>query len=174
MKSKQSEKDRNNQKSAAIKLANKYAESYEILERENKVLQKEVEDLKANVTLNKSIIADLFNTKLQPSNKIKSMIEGYTKEITLLNNTLKYYVKENTDLKKQNTSNLSAFNDSSLAKYQKHVENLTSKTFLLENKIIKKDNLIKQLTKKLDDNIFYKELEGQAVSKEVYVSIKFN
>lgn len=161
----QNEKDK-----TAIKLANKYAESYEIVEKENKILKNEIEDLKANVLINKKIITDLFNNSLTPNQKTKSIIDGLQKEITLLNNTIKFYVKENNELKRVAPSYDSNMLDNHISKYQKQLENLSIKTFVLENKIIKKDNMIKQLNKKLEDNIFYRELEGQTISKEVYVS----
>lgn len=53
---------KNDEKKTALKLINKYAESYNILEDENKSLRTEIKDLRANLKINKEIIEGFFNT----------------------------------------------------------------------------------------------------------------
>ena len=53
------------EKKSALKLINKYAESYRILENENKQLKSEIKDLKLNLKINKEIIEGLYNLKNQ-------------------------------------------------------------------------------------------------------------
>ena len=43
------------EKKSALKLINKYAESYSILENENKQLKNEIRDLRLNLKINKEI-----------------------------------------------------------------------------------------------------------------------
>ena len=47
------------EKKTAIKILNKYADSYNNLVEENKSLQAEIKDLRANVKLNKEILSEL-------------------------------------------------------------------------------------------------------------------
>lgn len=157
-----------NAKNTAIKIANQYAESYQIIEKENTLLKQEINDLKTNLQINKDMIKDLLSS-LKPAQKEKAVIDGLKKEINVLNNTLNFYSKENAELKKgliNNTSNYDLF----ISKYQKQLDSLTNKCFLMENTISKKDNTIRQLNKKIDDTLFYKELEGNIYIRETYVS----
>lgn len=157
-----------NAKNTAIKIANQYAESYQIIEKENTLLKQEINDLKTNLQINKDMIKDLLSS-LKPAQKEKAVIDGLKKEINILNNTLNFYSKENAELKKgliNNTSNYDLF----ISKYQKQLDSLTNKCFLMENTISKKDNTIRQLNKKIDDTLFYKELEGNIYIRETYVS----
>jgi predicted ATP-binding protein involved in virulence len=115
------------------------------------------------------MIKDLLSS-LKPAQKEKAVIDGLRKEINIINNTLNFYSKENAELKKgliNNTSNYDLF----ISKYQKQLDSLTSKCFLMENTINKKDNTIRQLNKKIDDTLFYKELEGNIYIRETYVSL---
>lgn len=138
----------------AIKLANQYAESYKVLEIENKTLKKELEDLQTNLSINKSMIVDMINpTKLNSKEKI--MIEGLKAEFTNLSSTLSTYKAENSELKRLLTLNQSNL-EPLLSKSQKMVENLSNKVFVLENSITKKDNQIKQLNSKVDELVYNK------------------
>src|SRR5262249_36113562 len=132
-----------NQKTA-IKLVNQYAESYQLLEKDNKLIIQELQDSKMNLQINKSIINDLLST-LKPAQKEKAVIDGLNKEIKLLNNSIEFYKKENSELKKSVGSNST---EVILSKYQKTFDSLNNKIFLLENSATKKDNIIRQLNKK--------------------------
>ena len=48
-------------KNIAIKLVNKYADSYKMLTYENKSLKDEINDLRLNINLNKEIISTFYN-----------------------------------------------------------------------------------------------------------------
>lgn len=157
-----------NAKNTAIKIANQYAESYQLVEKENTLLKQEINDLKVNLQINKDMIRDLLSS-LKPGQKEKAVIEGLKKELNTVNNTLSFYSKENAELKKgliNNNSNYDLF----ISKYQKQLDSLTNKCFLMENTISKKDGIIRQLNKKIDDTLFYKELEGNIYIRETYVS----
>lgn len=151
----------------AIKLANQYAESYKVLELENKTLRKELEDLQTNLSINKSMIVDMINpTKL--SSKDKIMIDGLKAENSNLASTLTSYKTENADLKRLLTMNQSNL-EPLLNKSQKMVENLTNKVFVLENSITKKDNQIKQLNTKIDELVYNKIISGSTIVQEIAV-----
>lgn len=51
----------NKDKRTALKLLNKYADSYNILTNENNYLRNENKDLKANIKINKEIIQTFIN-----------------------------------------------------------------------------------------------------------------
>jgi hypothetical protein len=80
-------------KKTALKLINKYAESYTILEEENKSIKIELKNLKDNLRINKEIIEGFFNPntkkdkqdlyfrKLKEENeKLSQQVEAIVKE----------------------------------------------------------------------------------------------
>lgn len=151
----------------ALKLVNQYADSYQIVQKENKLLSLEVQDLKMNLQISKTMINDLLGS-LKPAQKEKAVIDGFKKELHLVHNTLDFYKKENEELKKGMSNNTSS-NDMYITKYQKQIDSLSNKVFILENNIVKKDNVIRQLNKKIEDTLFYKELDGNIYVKETYL-----
>lgn len=159
-----------NQK-VALKLANKYADSFKLLQRENKALLQELNDNKINLQINKSMIEDLLSN-MKPAQKEKSIIDGLKKEINNINNTLNFFIKENLEIKK-GVANNGNNNEIIINKYQKQIDSLSNKLFLLENTIIKKENIIQQLNKKLDDTLYYKVLEGSVIFRETYVRKRY-
>lgn len=152
----------------ALKLVNQYADSYQLVQNENKLLYIEIQDLKMNLQISKTMINDLLGS-LKPAQKEKAIIDGFKKEVTMINNTLEFYKKQNEELKKGLQTNSNS-NDQYYSKYQKQIDSLTNKVFILENSIIKKDNVIRQLNKKIEDTLFYKELDGNIYMRETYVS----
>jgi len=160
----------NSKERTAIKLANQYAEYYQQVENENKILKKEIEDKKTTIEINKTILADILNTSIKPAQKERLIIEGLKKENVLLNNTISYYSKENEDLKRRILNNPS-YSEINMNKMQKQIESLNNKIFLLENAILKKDNMIKQQKKKLDELVYTKDNEDRDLIRETYVSL---
>lgn len=164
-----SDKDKNNSKQkTALKLANQYAESYKLIEKENKGLCNEIQDLKTSLQINKTMISDLLSS-MKPAQKEKAVIDGLRKEILVLNKSVEFYKKENSELKQCSESSINT-SELFISKYQKQIDSLSSKVFLLENTVIKKENMIKQLNKKIDDSLFYKEIDGNIYVRETYVS----
>ena len=49
-----------NEKKTALKLINKYADSYNAIIQENKFLKSEIRDLNSNLKINKQIIEEFF------------------------------------------------------------------------------------------------------------------
>ena len=153
----------------AMKLANQYAESYKILELENKSIKEELEDTIVNLSINKNLISDLTSSlKLSPKEKI--IIDTLKKENINLNNIINGYKTETSELKKMinmNQTNIEPF----LSKSQKIIENLQNKVFLLENTITKKDNIIKNLNSKLEEALYNKLVGSNTIVQEIGVSI---
>ena len=60
-----------NEKKTAIKILNKYADSYNNLIQENKSLQSEIKDLRTNIKFNKDLLNELISSmgKTQKNNK---------------------------------------------------------------------------------------------------------
>jgi hypothetical protein len=84
---------KNDDKKTALKLLNKYADSYSILEEENKCLKSQIKDLKINLNINKDIIqgfiqnhnnedrSKLYNQKIKEEvNFLTSSLINTTKE----------------------------------------------------------------------------------------------
>ena len=61
--------------STAIKLISKYADSYNILNKENEFLKAQIQSLKQNIQLNKDIINYFYSTDLSNSNHQRALIE---------------------------------------------------------------------------------------------------
>ncbi len=74
-------------KKTALKLLNKYADSYHAIIQENNFLKTEILDLKANIKINKEIIQGFFSEK-----KFKEKIDLYNFQ----------YKKEKENLYNQN------------------------------------------------------------------------
>jgi hypothetical protein len=151
-----------------MKLANQYAESYKLLELENTTLRKELEDTIQNLTLNKNLINSL-TSNMKLNYKDSNALEVYKKEIASLNSIISHHKNENIELKKIiNSNNLNI--EPILTKSQKGIDNLQNKVFLLENSIIKKDNIIRSLNSKLDELVYNKYMGDNERIQEIAVS----
>ena len=65
----------NKSSSTAIKLISKYADSYNILNKENESLKKQIQSLKQNIQINKDIINYFYSTNHSNLNHQNSLIE---------------------------------------------------------------------------------------------------
>ena len=83
-------------KKVVMKLLNQYADSYQCLEKQNKVLQESIKDLKTNLKINKDIISNFLSKST--STEINKSI------IAKLNSQVESLTKSNEDLTKQNLS----------------------------------------------------------------------
>ena len=141
----------------ALKLINKYADECNRVEEEKKSLQLEVNDLRANIIVNKEIIDKLFNNNLSIDEKSKELILSFKKEINILNNRIKQINKENSNLRIKVASYEKIIN-SDIEEYRESTNELNDKIFILENENQKKENIIMSLNKQL-----YKMREKDAI-----------
>ena len=129
----------------ALKLLSNYAESYKILEKENKSLQHYINDLKTNIQISKEII----NTFLSANSdkKYQTLSFSYQKQQKLLSSRIEELTKTNIEIEKQNFRLLESIN---LLKEQ--IETSKTKIFLLEQTIEKKENIILSYKKNSNKN----------------------
>ena len=129
-------------KKVVMKLLNQYADSYQCLEKQNKVLQESIKDLKTNLKINKDIISNFLSKST--STEINKSI------IAKLNSQVESLTKSNEDLTKQNLSLIQSQNAISqeLSILKEEIESKSKTIFILEQSIIKKDNLIQTYKKK--------------------------
>ena len=131
--------DKCNNTETAIKLLNKYADSYYQLEQQIKLLKKENNDLHQNILINKEIIQNFFK-KSPLDKKINCFIEKTKQENTIL-------LTQISDLKKENNQLSKLVNQ--INTYKNEIEIANSKIFMFENLILEKENIIANLNKKL-------------------------
>ena len=129
-------------KKVVMKLLNQYADSYQCLEKQNKVLQESIKDLKTNLKINKDIISNFLSKST--STEINKSI------IAKLNSQVESLTKSNEDLTKQNLSLMQSQNAISqeLSILKEEIESKSKTIFILEQSIIKKDNIIQTYKKK--------------------------
>ena len=129
-------------KKVVMKLLNQYADSYQCLEKQNKVLQESIKDLKTNLKINKDIISNFLSKST--STEINKSI------IAKLNSQGESLTKSNEDLTKQNLSLIQSQNAISqeLSILKEEIESKSKTIFILEQSIIKKDNIIQTYKKK--------------------------
>ena len=132
----------------ALKLINKYADECNRVEEEKKSLQLELNDLKANIIVNKEIIDKLFNNNLSIDEKSKELILSFKKEINILNNRINQLNKENSSLRIKVSSYEKIIN-SDIEEYRERTNDLNDKIFILENENQKKENIIISLNKQI-------------------------
>ena len=132
----------------ALKLINKYADECNRVEEEKKSLQLEVDDLRANIIVNKEIIDKLFNSNLTQDEKTKELIISLKNEINILNNRITQLNKENSNLRSK-VSNYEKIINSDIDDYRDSTSDLNNKIFILENENQKKENIINSLNKQI-------------------------
>ena len=152
-------------KKTALKLLNKYADSFNSIKEENIFLKKQIEDLNLNLKMNKSIIDSFFSDKNIPE-KENSLIKNIKEEN-------KYLYEQKEILEKKNIELLNKIH----LNEQAHIENMTqtreenellkTKIFLLEQSCQKKDNIIDQQKSKL--NIGRKGFKSNS-KNEIYIT----
>ena len=138
-------RDKNIETTTVLKLLNSYAESYKLLENENKSLKHYISDLKTNLKVSKQII-DSFISK-NSENKYKKIISNLQNENKMNSKTNEELTKKNFTLEKtinklkQININLKDEND-----------DLKTKLFIVEESLIKKKNIINSQKKGLIKN----------------------
>ena len=151
-------------KKTALKLLNKYADSYHAIIQENNFLKTEILDLKANIKINKEIIQGFFSEK-----KFKEKIDlynfQYKKENENLYNQNDKLLKKIEELTSKLTYNEQIFNET-LSQARDENEKLKTKLFTIEQNNTKKDNIILVQKKKIEQ---LKD-DFSLVDREIYIS----
>ena len=151
-------------KKTALKVLNKYADSYHAIIQENNFLKTEILDLKANIKINKEIIQGFFSDK-----KFKEKIDlynfQYKKENENLYNQNDKLLKKIEELTSKFTYNEQIFNET-LSQARDENEKLKTKLFTIEQNNTKKDNIILVQKKKIEQ---LKD-DFSLVDREIYIS----
>ena len=151
-------------KKTALKLINKYADSFNLIKDENKQLKMQIEDLKSNLKINKSIIEGFFS-KLNSKEKESSIISQIKKENLNLYNQNEQLRKKIEDLNAKININQQNYLESTI-QIKEENEHLKTKLFMMEQVLQKKDNIINRNKKKLSlykNGFIYNQ-------KEIYVT----
>jgi hypothetical protein len=156
-------------KKVALKLINQYADQYKIIEEEKKSLLLEITDLKTNLKINKEIIQGFFKSE---KDKTEIFTKGVKDEIILLNKRNDQLTKESSELRSRVMYYEKILNES-IVQYRDSTETLKSKIFILENVIIKKENVIhvmsNKLNKMMEKDAFIEEEHHNSYEKETFV-----
>ena len=138
-----------NEKKTALKLINKYADSYNSIVLENKTLKLENNDLRSNLKINKEIIDGFFSQKTFKE-KVESFINSYKQENKNLYIQNSILSKQLESINSKISYNKQIFSDA-MAQIKEDNEKLKTKIFLNEQLILKKNSIINQQQKKIND-----------------------
>jgi hypothetical protein len=138
-----------NEKKTALKLINKYADSYNTIILENKTLKLENKDLRSNLKINKEIIDGFFSNKTFKE-KIESFIKSYKEENKNLYNQNLILSKELETINSKISFNKQIFSNS-MMQIKEDNEKLKTKNFLNEQLILKKNSIIQHQKKKINE-----------------------
>ena len=135
-------------KKTALKLINKYADSYNTIIKENAFLKDEIKDLHENIRINKEIIESFFskhNTMNDRNVFIIKKLKEESSKLLLKNEGLHSQLQSlHSRLSLQESTYLEL-----LTREKEESEKLKTKIFLCEQSIKKKDNLICMQRKKI-------------------------
>ena len=139
------EKQKNVETMTVLKLLNSYAESYKLVDNENKSLKEYISDLKINLKVSKQII-DTFISKNSES-KYQSIILKFQKENKMYSETNELLTKKNLNLQKEIYKYKDIINN-----LKEEIEELRTKKFILEETLLKKESIIMTYKKGLSKN----------------------
>ena len=148
-------------KITALKLLNKYADSFNSLKEENSSLKQQINDLNLNLKINKSIIENFFSN-LKLGEKTDFFIKNITQENKILSEQKINLEKKNSELIKKIHLNEQSFLDMT-SQTREENEKLKTKIFLLEQSCQKKNNIIKHQNSKLN-------LKTSKLKHEIYIT----
>lgn len=134
-------------KKAAIKLINNYAEQYYRIADECKKLSQEVTDLRLNIKISKEIIESFYKT-IPMKDKQDTYLVKTREEMVLLTKMNNKMTKEIQSLRNK-TNYYEQIINKSISDYRESTESLQDRIFILENALIKKDNMISIFNSKL-------------------------
>ena len=136
------------EKRTALKLLNKYADSYNAIIQENNFLKSEIFDLKANIKINKEIIQGFFSDK-NFKEKINTYLKQYKQENENLYNQKDKLIKTIQNLTSKLSYNEQIFNET-ISQARDESEKLKTKLFTIEQNNKKKENIILVQRKKIE------------------------
>ena len=134
-------------KKTALKLLNKYADSFNSIKEENKQLKIQIEDLNSNLKINKSIIEGFFS-KLNSKEKESSIISQIKKENLNLYHQNEKLRKQLEEANSKISINQQSYLESTM-QIKEENEHLKTKIFMLEQMLQKKENIINRNKTKL-------------------------
>ena len=134
-------------KKTALKLINKYADSFNHIKEENKQLKLQIEDLNSNLKINKSIIEGFFS-KLSSKEKESSIISHIKQENFNLYNQNEQLRKKMEELNTKININQQNYLEST-TQIKEENEHLKTKLFMMEQMLQKKENIINRNRTKL-------------------------
>ena len=139
------EKEKRIETKTVLKLLNSYAESYNLLDKENKSLRQYISDLSTNLKVSKQII-DTFISKNSES-KYQSIILNLQKENKMNSETNELLTKKILELQKEIYKYKEIINN-----LKEEIEELKRRNFILEESLIKKESIIMTYKKGLSKN----------------------
>ena len=131
---------KHDEKKTAIKLLNKYADEYHLLQEEIKMLQCENLDLKNNLKINKEIIHGFFQHN-PIDEKFSIIMDKLKEEHKITSLQMEKVIKEREELKVK-LSALEQISSATITKNLNEIEKLRNQLFICENELIKKENTI--------------------------------
>ena len=152
------------EKRTALKLLNKYADSYNAIIQENNFLKSEIFDLKANIKINKEIIQGFFSDK-NFKEKINTYLKQYKQENENLYNQKDKLIKTIQNLTSKLSYNEQIFNET-ISQARDESEKLKTKLFTIEQNNKKKENIILVQRKKIEQL----RDDFSLVDREIYVT----
>ena len=152
-------------KKTALKLLNKYAESFNSVKEENVFLKKQIEDLNLNLKINKSIIDNFFSEN-NLSEKEKSLINNIKQENKYLYEQKQILEKKNIELINKIHINEQTYIET-MNQTKEENEILKTKIFVLEQSCQKKNNIIDQQRIRINMG---KKFQGFYNNNEIYIT----
>lgn len=160
---------KNNEKNTAIRLINKYADEYRLLETQNQELTQINKDLRSNLKINKDII-DSFFKKVPFDPSAKKLIDKLQQENSSLTTT-------NDKLQKQiNLLNIKVANLTALIKtnsiiYSKETDKIKTELFIIKNILKMKENqaALRHSKKSKGSSVYSKHSNGHENNLELFV-----
>ena len=153
-----------------VKIINQYADNYKLLEEENIILKNENGDLKWNLNINKEIIESFFK---KGENK-----KTYLLYLNNIKEEIKKLEEKNEKLKKDNNESYPKLikNNYKMSNYlikkPDRTKEFKNRIFILENIIVKKNNVIENLKKKYSSLQESKDtdIDNEKEPREVYIA----
>ena len=153
-----------------VKIINQYADNYKLLEEENIILKNENGDLKWNLNINKEIIESFFK---KGENKITYLLylNNIKEEIKKLEEKNEKLKKDNNELYQKLIKNNYKMTNY-LTKKPDRTKEFKNRIFILENIIVKKNNVIENLKKKYSSLQESKDtdIDNEKEPREVYIA----
>lgn len=144
----------------------RYADSYKRVEEENRILKNELINYKTNLKINKDIIEGFFSN-LNNNDKSLLIVKKIREESEITYKKYEQLKKENQDFKEKINYYENVLNES-IFKQIDNIDTLKNKIFILENALIKKDNLILNLNSRLN-RFMQQDDYPENLVREVYV-----